>query len=70
MGGHDTVRLQDLNHLDAVYGSGNNAYLTRGQRRLRVEDFDHVVAMQLATMAPSIDIRAVDYLFEHLHGRA
>jgi Subtilase family len=68
MGGNDVARLQDLATQDAVYGSGNSAYLTRGTRNVRVEDFDHVIAMQLAAMAPSIDIRAVDYLFERLSG--
>jgi subtilisin family serine protease len=64
MGGNDVARLQDLATHDAVYGAGNNAYLTRGAQNVRVEEFDHVIAMQLASMAPSIDIRAVDYLFE------
>jgi hypothetical protein len=68
MGGNDVARLQDLATQDAVFGAGSNAYLTRGTRNVRVEDFDHIIAMQLSAMAPSIDIRAVDYLFERLSG--
>jgi hypothetical protein len=68
MGGNDVARLQDLATQDAVFGSGSNAYLMRGTRNVRVEDFDYILAVQLAAMAPSIDIRAVDYLFERLSG--
>ncbi len=68
MGGHDVARLQDLDHRDAVYGSGNNAHLSRGVRTARIEDFDRVIAIQLAGLAPSIDIRAIDYLFERMNG--
>jgi hypothetical protein len=58
--------MQDLAAQDVVYGSGNVAQLTRGARTVRVEDFDHVIAMQLAGMTPSINVRAVDYVFERL----
>jgi subtilisin family serine protease len=67
-GGHDVVRLQDLATQDAVYGTGNYATLTRGVRTTRIENVDHIIAMQLAGMAPAIDVKAVDYLFEHLDG--
>jgi subtilisin family serine protease len=65
-GGRDVAHMQDLAAQDVVYGSGNVAQLTRGARMVRVEDFDHVIAMQLAGMTPSINVRAVDYVFERL----
>ena len=67
-GGHDVVRLQDLATQDTVYGTDNYATLTRGIRTTRIENVDHIIAMQLAGMAPSIDVKAVDYLFERLDG--
>jgi hypothetical protein len=68
MGGRDVVRMQDLDSKDAVYGAGNKGSLTRAGRVTSFEGFEHVIAMQLAGMAPSINVRNVDFIFERLKG--
>ncbi|HEX6962783.1 MAG TPA: S8 family serine peptidase [Lacipirellula sp.] len=68
MGGRDTVRMEALDVQDAVFGRGNAATLTRGGQMTRIDDFDRVIAAQLAGRSPSIDVQAIDYLFERLLG--
>lgn len=66
MGGDDAAQFYDVTNDDAIYGTGNQAQLTRGARSTHIEDFSRVAADLAGEVNPEIDVQAVDYLFEVL----
>jgi len=66
MGGNDDARIYDVASDDSIYGAANRATLVRSGRSTSIEDFSRVTAVLAGAVKPSVDVRAVDYLFEVL----
>jgi hypothetical protein len=66
MGGSDLVQLDGLGNGDIVCGRDRFAYWYQPQRRVQIEDIDHIAATQASGATAIIDLQSIDYIFELL----